>query len=86
MVVQRLLAGTAAVVLVGVLAACAPEPEPVEAEPQAAPLPAEDWHAAIERAEAARDQVKAVRDAEDVSAHLARIEELRAQFTTEFLR
>jgi len=30
--------------------------EPVEAEPQAAPLPAEDWHAAIERAEAARDQ------------------------------
>lgn len=35
-------------------------------------------------AEAARDQVKAVRDAEDVSPHLARIEELRAQFTSEF--
>lgn len=35
-------------------------------------------------AESARDQVKAVRDAEDVSSHLARIEELRVQFTSEF--
>jgi hypothetical protein len=41
MVVQRLLAGTAAVVLVGVLAACAPEPEPVEAEPTVEPTPTE---------------------------------------------
>ncbi len=39
MVVQRLLAGTAAVILVGALAACAPEPEPVEAEPSVEPTP-----------------------------------------------
>lgn len=35
-------------------------------------------------AETARDAVKTVRDAEDVSSHLARIEELHVQFNTEF--
>lgn len=41
MVVQRFLAGTAAVILVGALAACAPEPEPIEAEPTIEPTPTE---------------------------------------------
>lgn len=41
MVVQRLIAGVAAVALVGGLAACAPEPEPVEAEPTVEPTPTE---------------------------------------------
>jgi len=41
MVVQRLLAGTAAFVLIGALAACAPEPEPVVAEPTIEPTPTE---------------------------------------------
>lgn len=41
MVVQRILAGTAAVILVGALSACAPEPEPIEAEPTIEPTPTE---------------------------------------------
>lgn len=39
MIAQRLLAGTAALVLLGGLAACAPEPEPVAEEPTPTPTP-----------------------------------------------
>lgn len=39
MIAQRLLAGTAALVLVGTLAACASEPEPVAEEPTPTPTP-----------------------------------------------
>lgn len=51
MIAQRLLAGTAALVLIGGLAACAPEAEPVAEEPTPTPTPTETASAEPEPAD-----------------------------------